>query len=203
MKTRQAAILLVAATGFAGVGYAQAVTQQRYEITTAQVAQALANKGIRTAGLQVSLLAKVVANEPNPELDVLSVEPLGVRRSVEHAASSYMVKVGCHADNKCLPFYAVASLNPSMNQGPAGTQTSLPSATIAAASTSLKANNAVTIRAGAHAVLVMHDGNAQIEVAVVSLENGVAGHTIHVASPDHKQVYLAEVVSATVLTRSF
>jgi hypothetical protein len=49
----------------------------------------------------------------------------------------------------------------------------------------------------------MDDGRAQIEVAVISLESGTAGHRIHVASPDHKQVYLAEVVSATLLTRSF
>jgi flagella basal body P-ring formation protein FlgA len=67
----------------------------------------------------------------------------------------------------------------------------------------LKQNGAFTIRSGAHATLVMDEERAHIEVAVISLENGMAGQKIRVASPNHKQVYVAEVVSANLLKRSF
>jgi flagella basal body P-ring formation protein FlgA len=67
----------------------------------------------------------------------------------------------------------------------------------------LKPNVAITMRAGAHATLVMDDDRAHIQIAVISLENGLAGHRIRVASPDHKQVYVAEVVNASLLRKSF
>jgi len=109
------------------------------------------------------------------------------------------VKIGCHSDGVCLPFYAIASLN----QGTRGSQTNSQSTILAAASTSSKANAAAMIKAGAHAMLIMDDGSVQIEVSVITLESGAVGNKIHVASPDHKQIYLAEVVSANLLTRSF
>jgi flagella basal body P-ring formation protein FlgA len=49
----------------------------------------------------------------------------------------------------------------------------------------------------------MDDDRAHIQIAVISLENGLAGHRIRVASPDHKQVYVAEVVNASLLRKSF
>jgi len=199
MNTRQAAALLVAAMSLPSWGYSQSLSREHFGITEQQVAQTLSNKGIQIADLRVSLLAKVVAAEPNPELDVLSVEPLGLRRSAEQSASSYMVKIGCHSDGVCLPFYAIASLN----QGTRGSQTNSQSTILAAASTSSKANAAAMIKAGAHAMLIMDDGSVQIEVSVITLESGAVGNKIHVASPDHKQIYLAEVVSANLLTRSF
>jgi flagella basal body P-ring formation protein FlgA len=59
------------------------------------------------------------------------------------------------------------------------------------------------MRAGAHATLMMDDNRSHIQVTVISLENGVVGHRIRVASPDHKQVYVAEVVSSSLLKGSF
>ena len=44
---------------------------------------------------------------------------------------------------------------------------------------------------------------SHIQVAVISLENGVAGKWIRVASPDRKQVYVGEVVSANELRGNF
>jgi hypothetical protein len=49
----------------------------------------------------------------------------------------------------------------------------------------------------------MDDDRAHIQVAVISLESGIAGHTIRVATPDHKQIYRGEIVSANLLKRSF
>jgi hypothetical protein len=52
-------------------------------------------------------------------------------------------------------------------------------------------------------MLVMDDDRSHIQIAVISLENGMTGHKIRVASPDHKQFYVAEVVNAHLLRRSF
>jgi hypothetical protein len=49
----------------------------------------------------------------------------------------------------------------------------------------------------------MDDQRAHIQVAVISLENGMVGHRIRVATPDHKQTYIGEVVNARLLRGSF
>ena len=61
----------------------------------------------------------------------------------------------------------------------------------------------ITMKAGTHATLMLDDQRSHIQVAVVSLENGIVGHRIHVASPDHKQTYVGEVVNARLLKGSF
>lgn len=198
MKTGRIAALLGIAMSLPGWGSSQPSSQGHYEITAQQVAQSFSNRGVQTADLQVTLLAKVVAAESNPELVVLSIEPRGSSRPAGRSETSFMVKLGCHAESVCLPFYAM------VKQRDAASEFSSASTLVAARSKGqLKPDDAVAIRSGAHAVLLMDDGDTQIEVAVVSLENGVAGHKIHVTSLDHKQVYLAKVVSATLLTRSF
>jgi hypothetical protein len=136
----------------------------------------------------------VVANEPNPVLDVLSVEPIGDRWSGGHSGTHSWVKLGCHIPGACLPFYAVVS----WPQEPAGRAIDTSIATPAA----LKPK-AITMRAGAHATLLMDDDRSHIQIAVISLENGIAGHSIRVTSPDHKQVYVAEVVNASLLRKSY
>ncbi len=59
------------------------------------------------------------------------------------------------------------------------------------------------MRPGTHATMVMNDSRMQVQVSVISLESGIAGHKIRVESPDHKKIYVAEVVSANLLKRSF
>jgi hypothetical protein len=61
----------------------------------------------------------------------------------------------------------------------------------------------ITMKAGAHATLMIDDQRSHIQVAVVSLENGIVGHRIHVASLDHKQTYVGEVVNDRLLRGSF
>jgi hypothetical protein len=148
---------------------------------------------------QVSLLANVVATEPYPVLDILSIEPPSDRLSGERSATHSYVKLACHLPGTCLPFYAVVS----WPEEAVGRATNTSSASPAVKRAMLKPNVAITMRAGTHAILVMDDNRSHIQIVVVTLENGVAGHSIRVASPDHKQVYLAEVVSAHLLRRSF
>jgi hypothetical protein len=107
--------------------------------------------------------------------------------------------MACHLKSACLPFYAIVK----WPEGSTGRATNPFSTFAASGSTASKPQGAVTIRAGAHATLVMDDGRSHIRVAVVSLECGAAGQKIRVASPDHKQIYEAEVVSANLLKGSF
>jgi hypothetical protein len=145
---------------------------------------------------RVSLLANVVATEPSPSLDILSVDLLADRSQGKAREVRTLVKLACHAQGACLPFYAIVSRQETEADD-------APSALSAISSSGVvKQQDAIVIRPGAHAILVMDDARSHVQISVVSLENGIAGHRIHVASPDHKKVYLAEVVSARLLKGS-
>jgi hypothetical protein len=189
MTARWIPFLLMAAMGVAV--QAQSQSQDRFALTTAQVALAVSASGVPTAAEHVSLLTRVVATEPEPALDVLSVETLG-KGPLEHSSVRFRVKLACHVAGKCLPFYAIVSLPPS-TVGAVSTVTN----------TMWNAHTDIAMKAGTHATLLMDDQRSHIQVAVVSLENGIVGHRIHVASPDHKQTYVGEVVNARLLRGSF
>jgi len=67
--------LLMAAMGGAPPGPSQ--PQNHFPLTAAQVALAVSASGMPAGAERVSLLTRVVATEPEPVLDVLSVETLG------------------------------------------------------------------------------------------------------------------------------
>jgi hypothetical protein len=197
MRARWLSISLMAAISMPGWGQSQ--LQDRFALTAGQVARALSAGGVQTREDQVSLLTRVVATESSPALDILSVEPLGKQPVAEHSPIGSRVRLGCHLPGKCLPFYAIVrglepphGLASTASHGSAGISNSMSNAKMD-----------ITMRAGTHATLVMDDNRCHIQVAVISLENGIAGHRIHVASPDHKQVYLGEVVNANLLRGSF
>jgi hypothetical protein len=141
----------------------------------------------------------VVASEPSPLLEVLSVKPLGDRSSGKHSESHSLVKMGCRVAGACLPFYSIVSK-------PAAVLDNVQVArdiSYTGNSAALKPRDKIMMRQGTHATLMMNDSRMQVQVSVISLENGIAGHKIRVESPDHKQKYTAEVVSANLLKRSF
>jgi hypothetical protein len=148
---------------------------------------------------QVQLLANVVATEASPVLDILSVVPLRSQSPGEQREQHSLVKLGCRLPGTCLPFYSIVSKpGAPVDNTPAALGVSTVTSNLA-----LKPNAGIMIHAGAHATLVMDDARSHIQITVISLENGFAGHTIHVASPDYKQRYVAEVLSATLVRRSF
>jgi hypothetical protein len=193
MTSKWLAVLSVAAMSL--TVWSQSKLQDRFSLTADQVAQSVSKGGIEVSGDQVFLLANVVAKVPDPVLDVLSVEPLGDKWFGGRSGSHSWVRLGCHLPGECLPFYAVVS----WPQEPAGHATNQSIASPAA----LTPKKVITMRAGTHATMLMDDGKSHIQIAVISLENGVAGHSIRVTSPDHKQVYVAEVVNASLLRKSY
>jgi hypothetical protein len=197
MTARWIPFLLMAATGVAV--QAQSQSRNRFELTSAQVALAVSASGMQTTAEHVSLLTRVVATEPEPVLDVLSVETLGKGPLAEQSDVRLRVKLACHIQGKCLPFYAIVSSPPSTPRS----ANIMPKGSPTLGSTVWYAHGEITMRAGTHATLIMDDKRSHIQVAVVSLENGIVGHRIHVASPDHKQTYVGEVVNARLLRGSF
>lgn len=197
MTSKWIAAGLMAAMSLAG--WRQLNAQRSFALTTRQVAQALSSNGIRITEQQVSLLARVVATDPNPVLDILSVEPLDVRLGEKYPEARSMVKMACHQPGACLPFYAVVRFP----QGTVARGAGVSGTVLASGSELLKPKELITIRTGARATMEMDDGRSHIQVAVISLENGIAGHKIRVASSDHKHIYVAEVVGANLLKRSF
>jgi len=182
-------------------GWGQSQSKDRFTLTADQVARALSERGAPVAGQQVDLLANVVASEPYPSLDVLIVEPLATQRlgkSID--GDRTLVKMACHEPGKCLPFYAIVLWPKGLPANESTVSGSRPGMVLNSAN---RSNTAITMRAGTHATLVMDDGRSHIQVAVITLESGVLGHSIRVASPDHKQVYTAEVVSASLLRRGY
>jgi len=193
MTSKWIAVLSIAAMSL--TGWSQFQLQDSFALTADQVAQSVSKGGIEVAGDQVFLLANVVAKVPYPALDVLSVEPLGDKWFGGRSGTHSWVKLGCHLPGECLPFYAVVS----WPQEPAGRATHQSIASPAA----LKPKKVITMRAGTHATMLMDDDRSHIQIAVISLENGIAGHSIRVTSPDHKHVYVAEVVNASLLRKSY
>jgi hypothetical protein len=197
MRARWLAVSLMAAVSMPGWGQSQ--LQNRFALTAEQVARALSAGGIQTREEQVSLPTRVVATENSPALDILSVQSLGKQPVAEHSSIGSRVRLGCHLPGRCLPFYAIVSgLEP-----PVGLAATASHASAGINNPVSKANLDIIMRAGTHATLLMDDNRSHIQVAVITLENGIAGHRIHVASPDHKQVYVGEVVNANLLRGSF
>lgn len=192
MSTRWIPVLLMAAISMPGLGRAQ--LQDRFVLTTQQVAHALTEAGMTIPAGQVSLPARVVAVVPSPILDILSIEPIGKGRLAQPSPVRSLVRLACHQPGECLPFYAIVSrVEPTPVAGasnPSHVAGKTPRVDF-------------TMPAGTRATLVMDDHRSQIQVAVISLENGMAGHRIRVASPDHKQIYFGEVVNANLLRGTF
>jgi hypothetical protein len=176
----------------------QAQAQDQFDLTVEQVARTLSDRGMRIADNQISLLAKVVATEPHPVLDIISVAPFGEGSSAEHPQFRSKVKLACHLPGTCLPFYAIVSC-PKEAVATAGENAPLP----VSLNVMLKRDGPVTMRVGTHAMLVMNDTRSRVEVSVISLENGNAGDKIRVASSDHKQFYTGVVIGANSLLRSY
>jgi hypothetical protein len=204
MKPRWIPLLLMTTVG--GTGWGQSQPQPRFVLSATQVARALSERGVQTEDKQVSLLAGVVATDPDPTLEVLSIETLSNAQPPGHAQIRSRVKLTCRKTAECLPFYAIVTWPQGTAWASTITSSSSPilkSPMGSSTSRDIPLASDVTMPAGTHAMLVLDDRRSHIQVSVVSLENGIAGHKIRVATPDHKQFYVGEVISANLLKGSF
>jgi hypothetical protein len=155
-------------------------------ITTEQVAAAMSNAGLNTSAKQVVLLTDVVASTNAPTLKVESMEHWGDR--------GMKVRLSCVKPEECLPFFV------AIRGGQA--QAVPPDVAIRSSAAILRAesdSNSFVVRVGSRETLLLDGSHIHIQLVVVCLENGAIGQNIRVASLDHKQTYMAEVIGNKVL----
>ncbi len=194
MKLLLPVTLLTLSAAFAG--NAQLRPRDRFPITTDQVAAKLvatfAQKGITLHSEQIALSASVTATEEAPALEVRSVEKLGSLRTSPAESTSSAVKLACFKASVCLPFYAVVT-----QSGVDGNTSLAKNEPQIASDTSLHA--APLVKSGEHVTLLVDSGTAHIQMSVVSMQSGALNQQIKVRSVDHKQIFSAQVISATVV----
>lgn len=170
----------------AAVALPAAAAPGRDPITTAQVAAAISGAGMQTSAQQVTLLTNVVATTSVPELKVQSMERWG-----DHGMK---VRLGCANPEECLPFFVAVRGNDTNTAVSADSDRS--SNALARAKQDPKS---FVVRSGTPVTLLIDSDRVHIKLSVVCLENGAPGQTIRVASKDHKQTYMAEVVDGSLV----
>lgn len=174
------AILLAAAHVLA-----HASQPELHPISLDQVARALSHAGIEVRPEDISLAACVAASKPNPEMEVLTIEPASSTRS----GQTLWVRIACRPTGVCLPFYASVVWDRPLPKLPKAFQAE-------------DRQSPPAIGAGTQVTMVIPSDRSLIQVAVVALQSGSVGQIIRVASPDRKQFYRAKVVSASLLKES-
>jgi len=184
---KRTAVLLTAMVSI--TASAQFRPQHRFALSGGHVAQAivkaLSERGYAIDSHDVSLLVSVVATVPDPVLEIRAVEPMD-----RVSEPSSKVKVACHLPGTCVPFYALMRWSTAPPNG----MTTIPV---------VEPRQPIVMRAGTHATLWMGDGRSQIQMPVISLEQGATGRSIRVASSDRRRTYVAEIVSPHMLKGSF
>ena len=187
------------------------VASSRYAITPEQVTAVMQEKHLPLDGAQIRLAVPMTASVAAPLLEVKTVSMTTPYRA--------QMKVVCRNPGECLPFYVAVSWPED------APQPAIPSDVLQqsrSSSVSLGKSSAVTIenplvneraktertqsevalKPGAPATLVMDDERVHIRMKVVCLQAGAAGDKVRVSTPDHKQAFVGEVVSPTLLKGS-
>jgi hypothetical protein len=177
--------------------------EHRFPVTEAMVVSALADRQVPVQGLEVRIAAPITSAAAIPVLDIQSV--------AANTSHSARIRFACHVRHECMPFYATVNWpqRVDVNQLVIGLnrfQTeNAPMAAAAARKTLPPAAEAASAEmpAGTSAVLVIEDARVHVTLRVISLESGSTGDLIHVATPDHKQRFVAAVVNSGLLRGQF
>ena len=159
--------------------------QARFSVTPEQVLQAMQERDWSVNGVQVRLAAPVTATAAHAELQIESVSPV--------AGHEALLRMVCRVHTECIPFFAsvIWPTNvsvPSLAAKPLGTANALAPS---------------VIRAGSPATLLLEGARIHIRLRVVFAENGHVGDRLRVTTPNHKQTYVAEVLTPQLLRGEF
>lgn len=160
------------------LGFLAASASAQKAIATDQIAAALSSAGLNATPEQIVLLSNVVATTSAPALKVDSAELWSDHR--------IKVRLSCVKSEECLPFFVAVR----------GTQPQAPVSANTSPAPTLPANpvpNALVIRSGGRATLLLEGDHIHIRLPVICLQNGEVGQTIRVTSLDHHQTYAAQV----------
>jgi len=189
-----------------GVLRSAQVIPARFPITPAQIAGAMLRRQLPTKDARIVIAAPVTALSENAPLELQSMQML--------SPHEIRLRLSCRNPAQCLSFFAVATYPEAIALAAADTNQ--------AASASAEANSAdlaaipatatpaietprkqaareLTLRSGAPVTLQMDGDRIHIFLQVVSLEGGATGDKIRVATRDHKETYVAKIVTPTLV----
>lgn len=201
--------LLAASICLCGSASSLAIAQGvhgRFPLSTTQIVNAMQERQMMTEGVQLSLSVPITTIAANPLLEIRDIAPVN--------AHEFRLRIACRDRSECLPFFAIATYpeatgtsasHAKADQQPVPAR-SLPAARAVAevpvASTAIKATNSSEtplLRSGSPATLDFDGERVHVRVEVICLESGATGDKIRVATRDHKQIYVAEIVAPRAL----
>lgn len=191
-----------------------AVGQQvrpRFLLTPSQIVSAMENRQLPTRGVKVSLAAPITSVVANPQLEVQAVALLSSREM--------RLRMTCRDRSECLSFFAIATFPEEVNatalklkpdSAPAGVvqraSFAKPVAEAFVSSATVKSvsqGQQPILHSGSPATLDFDGERVHVRVEVICLESGAAGDKIRVTTRDHRQVYVAEIVTSILLKGTF
>ena len=207
IRPRWSEIFIYAAIGLGPLGFAVSSSAQavssRFAIVASQVTRAMGAASLPVEGVEVKLPASFTSTTANALMEVESVTSIG-----HHAARLRLV---CSDHSECIPFFAEVTFPDAVDVAKLhGTKTlrvapapSSETANLASVSESpvkpAPAKATAILRAGAPATLALDAERIHIRLEVISLQAGSEGSRVRVSSLDHKQFYVAQVVTPTLV----
>ena len=207
IRPRWSEIFIYAALGLGPLGLAISSLAQpvptRFAIEASQVTRAMQAAELPAEGVEVKLAAPITSSRANALIEVDSVASIG-----HHALR---LRLACRDHSECIPFFAEVTFPDAVDVTRLrGVKTSRvaavqgPDATKDASVSEIPSRPApvrdpAILRAGAPATLAFDAERIHIRLEVISLQSGGEGSHIRVSSLDHKQFYVAQVVTPTLL----
>ena len=167
----------------AGAINSAAASPGHYAISATSVAAAINRVGVQVSEDQITFPADIVATTQSPAFKVRSIEKLDDKR--------LLARMECVNGNECLPFIVDIRV---------GVETGAQFAAVAASpSATPQGSRALVVHSGAPVILMLDDEHVHIRLPAICLQGGAPGQLIRVTSTDHRLIYQAQVVDATVV----
>jgi hypothetical protein len=183
----------------------------RFLLASSQIVSAMEERQLPTRGVQVRLAAPITAAIANPQLEVLAISLL--------SPHEMRLRLTCRDRSLCLSFFAIATypeaVNPSVLKiKPDGEPSEIAKyapaskavADVPAASLPVKQAGSglpPILHSGSPASLDFDEERVHVRIEVICLESGAVGDKIRVTTRDHKQIYVAEIVTPVLLKGTF
>lgn len=186
----------------------------RFPITSSQIMSAMQIRQLPTQDAKIRIAAPITASLENPQLDIQAIALISPRE--------IRMRMGCRNRPVCPAFFAFVSYPQDVNaetlpeklepSSPASRTINnsqhepLPDAAPIVAPEAKAVRAATTaepaLRIGSPVMLQIDSDRVHILIEVICLENGSTGDKIRVTTRDHKQSYVAQIVTPTLLKGS-
>jgi len=171
----------------AGAVNSAAAGSDRYAISATSVAAAISLDGVQVSQDQITFPTGVVATTQAPVLKVRSVEKLDDER--------LLARMECVNSNECLPFIVDIRVGLGSEAQFAAIAKNAPRSL----STTPQGSGAPAVHSGARVTLMLDGEHVHIRIPAICLQGGAPGQLIRVTGTDHRLIYQAQVIDASVV----